>query len=67
MSGLTYAISWNTRDRNLIHKVCSYLRVQPYVSINRTTRVGSLNSEQLQALQSLIQNGSIQLYKFEDK
>ena len=64
MSTVTYAISWNTRDRKLIHKVCSYLRVPPYLSINRTTRVGSLNDEQIQALQPLIQNGSIQLYKF---
>lgn len=64
MSQLTYAISWDTRNRSLIHKVCSYLHVPPYVSVNRTTRVGSLSEEQLQALQPLIQNGSIKLYKF---
>ena len=67
MTRTTYAISWITRNRSLIRKVCSYLGVQPYVSVNRTTRVGSLNDEQLQALQPLVQNGSIQIYRFYNK
>lgn len=65
MSRVRYTISWNTRDRNLIHKVCRFLHIQPYLSVNRTTSAGYLTQEQLQALQPLVQNGSIRLYQYD--
>ena len=64
MSKVTYAISWKTRDRRLIHRVCRYLSIQPSMSVNRITNVPRITHEQLQALQSLVQNGSISIYTF---
>ena len=60
-----YAISWKTRDRRLVRRVCSYLGVRPEMNINRVTHVGKLKEEQLQALQELVSNGSIQIYTFQ--
>ena len=64
MSQVTYAISWKTRDRRLIHKVCRYLNIPPAMSVNRVSHVGSLYEQQKQALQPLVQNGCISIYKF---
>lgn len=64
MNRVTYAISWKTRDRRLVHRVCRYLNIPPTMSVNRVSRVGSLNGEQLQALQPLVQNGCISIYTF---
>ena len=59
-----HAISWNTRDRNLIRKVCRYLGVQPYISVNRITQIGDPTEEQLQALKPLEMNGSLRVLTF---
>lgn len=61
---VTYQIAWRTRDRRLINRVCAYLGVRPYMSVNRTTPVGTLTDEQLQALQPLADNGSISLRRY---
>ena len=63
---IVYAISWRTRDRRLIHRVCAYLRISPSMSVNRITRIGSLNDTQIQALQPLVDNRSISLLKFKE-
>ena len=60
------AISWNTRDRNLIRKVCRYLGVSPYLSVNRITRIGLPTEEQLEALKPLEMNGSIRVLTFSE-
>ena len=64
---IKYTVSWKTKDRNLIRKVCTYLGIPPYMDINRCTPVGTLTQEQVQALQPLVQNGSISLYRFTNK
>lgn len=59
-----YAISWRTRDRKLIHRVCSYLGIQPSMNVNRITHIKKPTDEQLQALQPLIQTGSLDVVTF---
>lgn len=61
-----YAISWDTRDRRLIHRVCSYLGVRPQMNINRMTHIGQITDEQRQALQPLVDSGNIRLVTFRD-
>lgn len=59
-----YAISWRTRDRNLIHRVCSYLGIEPYMNVNRITYIRKPTDVQLQALQPLVQNRSLEVITF---
>lgn len=59
-----YAISWKTRDQKLILRVCRYLNVAPYMSVNRFTRIAELTEEQRQALAPLEMNGSIRVMSF---
>jgi hypothetical protein len=64
MSRTTYGISWRTRDRRLIHRVCTYLGISPSMSVNRITRIRQLTEVQRQALQPLIDNRSIDILHF---
>lgn len=60
------AISWKTRDRNLVHKVCRYLGVRCGMNINRITMLtGLLTKDQKEALKPLYDNGSISILTFE--
>lgn len=61
MSDTYHVIAWNTRDRRLIKKVCSYLGVDLYMSVNRTTSVGVLTDEQLRSLDPLVSGKYIQI------
>ena len=54
MIQVTYQIAWRTRDRNLINRVCAYLGVRPYMSVNRTTPVGTLTDEQVDSANAKI-------------
>lgn len=66
MSAVTYAISWRTSDRRIIHRVCAYLGIAPGMSVNRITRVRQLTDVQRQALQQLIENRTIDLLEFKE-
>ena len=61
MSDTYHVIAWITRDRRLIKKVCSYLGVDLYMSVNRTTSVGVLTEEQLRSLDPLVSGKYIQI------
>lgn len=61
MSDTYHVIAWITRDRRLIKKVCSYLGVNLYMSVNRTTPVGVLTEEQLRSLDPLVTGKYIQI------
>lgn len=63
----TQAISWRTRDRNLIHRVCRYLSIPCFMNVNRITRLARpLTDVQLQALKPLVDSRAISLLTFTD-
>lgn len=67
MSSTRHAISWRTRDRSLIHRVCRYLNTPCFMSVNRLTRLARpLTPEQIQALKPLMDSGAISLVTFAD-
>lgn len=61
----TQAISWRTRDRSLIRRVCTYLQIPCSMNVNRVTwLVRPLTDTQRKALQPLVDTREISLLTF---